>query len=96
MVRIHACHAWGREFEPRRSRQFRKGRLRKHLPFFVLERATPVASYTRAKLTFVCLAEGRIFFFFLDFIFVFDIFVFGMDDYFTILGCGNLFIRVLV
>ena len=25
--------------------------------FFVLERATPVASYTRAKLTFVCLAE---------------------------------------
>ena len=21
LVRIHACHAWGREFEPRRSRQ---------------------------------------------------------------------------
>ena len=75
MVRIHACHAWGREFEPRRSRQFREGRLRKHLPFFVLERATPVASYTRAKLTFVCLAEERIFFSFLI-LFLFSIYLF--------------------
>ncbi len=24
MVRIHACHAWGRGFEPRRSRQLQK------------------------------------------------------------------------
>ena len=27
LVRIHACHAWGREFEPRRSRQLESSQL---------------------------------------------------------------------
>ncbi len=33
MVRIHACHAWGRGFEPRRSRQLQKELL--YAAFFV-------------------------------------------------------------
>ena len=61
LVRIHACHAWGREFEPRRSRQLKK--RSQEAAFFltgeedVLELATPVASNTRTKLTDVSLAE---------------------------------------
>ena len=61
MVRIHACHAWGREFEPRRSRQLKK--RSQEAAFFLygeedaLELATPVASNTRTKLTDVSLAE---------------------------------------
>ena len=67
LVRIHACHAWGREFEPRRSRQLKK--RSQEAAFFCmarktclnlrprLELATPVASNTRTKLTDVSLAE---------------------------------------
>ncbi len=61
LVRIHACHAWGREFEPRRSRQLKK--RSQEAAFFLygeedaLELATPVASNTRTKLTDVSLAE---------------------------------------
>ena len=36
LVRIHACHAWGRGFEPRRSRQLGK-KLSERVAFFVLK-----------------------------------------------------------
>ena len=34
LVRIHACHAWGRGFEPRRSRQLKEHHAKRGV-FFI-------------------------------------------------------------
>ena len=48
LVRIHACHAWGREFESRPDRQQKKPLISKSRAFFM--ESIFIAAFEEAKL----------------------------------------------